>query len=125
MYGVPENLDLSPFVGTTLDAISLSQWQIQFVFSGDPKEMTRVVAVEGYWEMRDAQSLLIDKALEHDERDVYKIHRLLSRTVTETKVDPPKSFSLVFDNGWMLTFVDDSGQYESCHIYVDGSELHI
>jgi len=126
MYGVPEDLDLAPFVGTTLDYISLSSGQIQFIFSGNPwTEKNCVVAVEGYWEMRDGQSVVIDKATENDDRDAFRIHRLLSRTVTETKVNSPESFSLVFDNAWTLTFVDDSDQYESCHVYVGDSEIHI
>jgi hypothetical protein len=86
MYGVPEQLDLAPFIGTTLDHIGVGKFQIQFVFSGDLwTEKDRVVTVEGYWEVRDAQSAVIDKATENNERDVYRIHRLLSRTVTEAR----------------------------------------
>lgn len=126
MYGVPEQLDLAPFVGTTLENISLAKFQIQFIFGGDPWAGKHcVVAVEGYWEMRDAQSALIDKAIPPDERDVYKLHQVLGRTVTATQVKPPESFTLIFDNGWTLTFVDDSPQYESCHVYIGDNEIHI
>ena len=126
MYGVPAQLDLAPFVGATLDNIGLAKCQIQFIFGGDLWTGKKcVVAVEGYWEMRNAQSVLIDKAIPPDERDAYRIHSLLSRTVTDAKVNPPESFTLVFDNGWTLTFVDDSPQYESCHVYVGESEIHI
>jgi hypothetical protein len=126
MHGVPEQLDLTSFIGTTLDHIGLGKHQIQFVFSGDPRtEKDRVITAEGYWEMRDDQSLMIDNATEYDDRDVYRIHRLLSRKVSQTKVNPPESFTLVFDNGWTLTFVDDSSQYESCHIYVCDNEINI
>jgi hypothetical protein len=126
MRGVPEHLDLAPFIGTTLDYIGIGKYQIQFVFGGDPwTEKDRVVTAEGYWEVRDAQSVLIDKATENDDRDVYRIHPLLSHAVTETKVNAPQSFTLVFDNGWTLTFVDDSSQYETCHIYVGDSEINI
>ncbi|MCC6125046.1 MAG: hypothetical protein IT426_08800 [Pirellulales bacterium] len=125
MYGVPEDLDLAPFIGTTLDYIGIGKYEINFVFSGDPHEKDRIVNVGGYWEMRDAQSVLIDKAVEPDERNDYKIHKLLSKTVTDTKVKPPESFSFVFDNGWTLTFVDDSEHYESCHISVGDREIYI
>jgi len=126
MYGIPEKLDLTPFIGTTLDYIGLGKYQIHFVFSGDPrKEKDRVVMAEGYWEMRDSQSVVIDKATDNDDRDNYKIHRLLSLTVAGTKISPPESFTLVFNNGWTLTFVDDSSQYETCHIYFGDSEIHI
>ena len=126
MRGAPEQLDLAPFIGTTLDYIGIGKYQIQFVFSGDPwKGKDRVVTAEGYWEIRDAQSVVIDKAMEHDDRDVYEIHHLLSHTVTETKVNAPESFTLIFDNRWTLTFVDDSSHYETCHVYVGDSEINI
>ncbi len=127
MYGVPEQLDLTPFVGKTLDYIGVGICQLQFVFGGNPyTEKNCVVTVEGYWEVRDGQSVVIDKAAENnDDRDSYRIHRLLSHTVTEAKVNPPRSFTLAFDNGWTLTFVDDSGNYESCHVYFGDREIHI
>jgi len=126
MYGVPEQLDLTPFIGTTLDYIGVAKYQVHFVFGGDPwTEKNRGVTTQGYWEMRDSQSVVIDKATENDDREAFRIHRLLSHRVTEIKVSPPESFTLVFDNGWMLTFVDDSSQYESCHIQVGDREIHI
>jgi hypothetical protein len=126
MYGVSEQLDLTPFVGTTLDYIGISISQVLFLFSGNPwTEKDRSVAAEGYWEMRDNQSVVIDKATENDNRDIYKIHCLLSRTVVKTKINPPESFALVFDNGWTLTFVDDSNGYENHHITMGDIEIHI
>jgi hypothetical protein len=53
MYGVPENLDLTPFLGTTLDFIGVGKYQLQFVFSGDPGTKDRVISAEGYWEIQD------------------------------------------------------------------------
>jgi hypothetical protein len=132
MYGVPAQLDLTPFVGTTLDYIGLGKYQLQFYFTGDPWAGKKyAVTVEGYWEVRDAQSVVIDKAVEidkataNDDRDAYRIHHLLGHTVAETKINPPESFTLVLDNGWTLTFVDDASGYESCHIYIGDSEIHI
>ena len=126
MNGVPDDLDLASFVGTTLDVISVAKYQLSFGFSGDSRtEKDRVIAVEGHWELRDAQSAVIDKATENDHRDVYRIHRLLSHTVAGTKVNPPESFTLVFDNDWTLTFLDNSSQYECCHVYVGDMEIHI
>jgi hypothetical protein len=69
--------------------------------------------------------VVIDKAAENDDRDVYRIHKLLSHAVTDAKIDPLESFTLVFDNGWTLTFVDNLKQYESCHIYIGDNEIHI
>lgn len=125
MYGVPAQLDLTPFVGTTLDQIRFGQFQIHFTFSGEPGTADRGVSVEGYWELRDGQSALIDAAVVNDERDSYKIHRLLGRTVTAIGLNPPKSLTLFFDNGLELTIVDDSDQYECCRISTGTEETHI
>jgi hypothetical protein len=82
MYGVPEQLNLAPLIGTTLDYIGVGKYQLYFVFSGDPwKSKDCRITVQGYWEMRDAGSVVIDKAAENDARDAYRIHRLLSRAV--------------------------------------------
>jgi hypothetical protein len=125
MYGVPEDLDLTPFIGTTLDSLGISAGQIQFVFGGNQWWKNCVVTVEGYWEMRDDQSAVVDKATESGDREAYKIHRLLTHAVKDTKVNPPESFTLTFDNGWTLTFADDSSGYESCHIYIGDGAIHI
>ena len=126
MYGVPEQLNLAPLIGTTLDYIGVGKYQLYFVFSGDPwKSKDCRITVQGYWEMRDAGSVVIDKAAENDARDAYRIHRLLSRAVVGTKINAPESFTIVFDNGWTLTFVDDLSQYESCHVDVGDGEIHI
>jgi hypothetical protein len=124
MHGVPEHLDLTPFIGTTLDHVLICLYTLHFVFEGNPwTEKKYVISVEGCWEVRDAQSVVIDKAAS-GERDAYRIHRLLGHNVAETKVNPPESFTLIFDNGWTLTLVDDS-YYDCCHIRVGDSEIHI
>ena len=126
MNGVPALLDLTPFVSTTLDYITVSRYQITFVFSGDPrKEKDHWITAEGYWEIRDEQSVVVDNAMENDERDVYRFHRLLSCTVTETRVNPPTSFTLTFDNGLSLTFVFNLAGHECCSIETGKGEIHI
>jgi hypothetical protein len=125
MYGVPAQLDLTAFIGTALTGISIGQYQIHFLFSSDVGGGDRGITVEGGWELRDVESALIDKACALDERDVYRIHRLLGRKMTAARVSPPESFTLVFDNGLALTICDDSSEYESCHIFSGTGEVHI
>jgi hypothetical protein len=113
---LPAQLDLTPFVGDALCQIGLGQYQVQFHFCGN-----RNVSVEGRWELRDANSNLIDEAMEHDEREAYKIHRLLGQTVTGVRIEAPRSFTLEFDNGFRLTVIDDSDRYETCQISLGGT----
>lgn len=40
--------------------------------------------------------------------------------VVRFSIDPPRSFTLFFDNGLALTIFDDSEQYESFSVTVDG-----
>jgi hypothetical protein len=63
---------------------------------------------------------IVDRAEEHETRESYRIHRLIDIAVARFSIDPPASFALFFDNGLALTVFDDSEQYESFSINVDG-----
>lgn len=118
MYGVPADLPIQPFVGQDLNQICLGRFQIQLHFSGAGS-----ISVEGRWEIRDAVDNLVDSAEPHENRESYRIHRLIDVPVARFSIDPPRSFTLVFDNGLALTVFDDSEQYESFSIKVDGFRL--
>lgn len=115
MYGVPEDLPLQRFVGEDLNQICLGQYQIQFHFSG-----TGSISVEGQWELRDASGELLDRDQEHPERDCYRIHKIIDLPVTRFTIDAPRSFTLFFDGGYALTVFDDTPQYESFSVHLDG-----
>jgi hypothetical protein len=145
VYGVPTNLDLSGFLHARLDALTIGKHQIIFSFSPcDPfVGRSRSITVESTWEYRTHSGHLVDAACEHADRSAYHVHKLLGRAVSATRLDPPRSISLVFDDGstlteefWKhvgiyayrrdfllklagmppLTIVDDSKQYESFQI---------
>ena len=42
------------------------------------------------------------------------------KKVVSTRLDPPRSFDLVFEDGHVLRFVDDSEQFETLTIYPAG-----
>jgi hypothetical protein len=112
MHGVPPNLDLERFSGSILTQICLGEFQQQFHFA----EPTLSISVEGGWQLSNAASELVDRSLENDVRDAYRVHRLLGRSVVGNVVNAPQSFTLRFDNGWSLTVFDDSRDYESFSI---------
>jgi len=112
MHGVPANLDLERFSGSILTQICLGEFQQQFHFA----EPTLSISVEGGWEVSNAASELVDRSLENDVRDAYRLHRLLGRSVVGHVLNPPHSFTLRFDNGWSLTVFDNSREYESFSI---------
>lgn len=113
MHGVPANLNLASFHGATLEYVGLGQYIMTLSFSGDSRP---VIGIEGDWELRDGAGKVLDQQAEPLERDAYRIHVLLGKTVTASHVDPPRSFSLRFDSGHTLHVFDRSTQYESFSI---------
>ena len=108
MYGVPADLNLELFVGATLIQVALGQFQVQFRFQ--PKGE---IAIEGRWELRDQSGRLVDYAQATADRDAYRVHQLLGRQVTGSRVDAPRSITLEFDSGHQLQVFDSSREYES------------
>jgi hypothetical protein len=111
MYGIPNDLDLSLFVGATLVQIGLGQFDLQFHFHPDGS-----VSIQGHWELIDAEERIIDFAIENAERDAYRIHVLLGQVVVGSQLNPPDSFSLGFANGFTLKVFDNSKEYETISI---------
>ena len=115
MRGVPPDLPLDPFIGRECNQVALGRFQIQFHFSG-----TGSISVESRWELRDLTGNLIDRAQEHAERAPYRIHEILDVPVVRFAIDPPLSLTLFFESGHALTIFDDSDQYESFSVNLDG-----
>jgi hypothetical protein len=113
VYGVPENLDLTGFHGATLIQIGVAEQTLYFVFQPPLPKLLHSIMVEGSWEVRDSDGAIVDRVQEHASREVYRIHKLLSRDVVGSVVDAPGSFTLRFDSGHQLQVFDDSKQYES------------
>src|SRR5262249_33502914 len=112
MHGVPKNLNLDRFHGATLVQIALGEFQVQFVFSKPDLN----ISVEGDWAIRNPAAEIVDRSVPNEQRDSFKVHRLLGRSIASSEVDPPHSFTLRVDNGWILSVFDDSREYESFSI---------
>lgn len=110
MYGVPANLDLRPFQGDHLMQVCIGSHDLQFRFGAGG-----VISAWGRWELRDAAGTLLDQAVEDPAaRECYRIHVLLMAVVVRYRIDPPRAFTLFFDNGTTPTVFDDSDRCESC-----------
>jgi hypothetical protein len=114
MHGVPADLPIQPFVAREPNQICLGRFQIQLHFDG-----TGSIHVEGRWELRDGAGDLVDAQEEHESKESYRIHRVIDVPVTRFSIDPPRSFTLYFDNDLQLTVFDDSEQYESFSIHLE------
>src|SRR5438067_2138352 len=116
MFGVPANLDLSQLKGKYLSHIQMAQFDLQFVFEGGIR-----ICVQGDWQLREPSGELIDWGVDPPaSREFYRVHLLLDKTVTNFTVDPPRSFTLYFDDGLSLTVFDSFQQFESFQIWPAG-----
>ena len=119
MYGVTNDIDLSSFMGARLDQIGLGLHHLQFHF--DP---TCSICVEGEWELIGSDGVTIDRSLNENQkpsdRKEYRLHYCLGRVVVKTAVEPPKSISLTFEEGFVLRIIDNSTHYESFQIEPGG-----
>ena len=122
MYGVPADLDLAPFVGSSLLQIGLGQFQIQLHFAGTGGTSIGSISIEAHWELYRRDGTLLDRAVEHFERECYRIHVLLGLDVSAFSLASPQSFTLSFASGHRLTVFDDSPQYESFAIHLLGRQ---
>jgi len=113
VFGVPADLDLSPFQGAVLEQIALGPYMIQFRFAGDPEGF---ISVEGDWELVSPDGQVLDHQQPPGERTCYRLHVLLNREVVGFEVLPPEEFSLTFDSGHRLRIFDHSREYESFSI---------
>jgi hypothetical protein len=115
MHGIPADLPLRSFVGLEINMVGLGRFQTQFHCAGAGS-----IFVEGRWELRDAAGSVIDCQQDHDSRAAYRIHEILDVPIVRYEVDPPRSFTIVFENDLRLSVFDDSPQYESFSIHLDG-----
>ena len=122
MYGVPADLDLTPFKGMDLNQICLGAFDLQFHFSSGPSSGPSIT-VEGSWRLTDANGDTLDESdgpvglpPGNRSRGHWRLRELLTDNVQSGEVDPPRSFSLTFASGRRLTIFDDSDQYETFSI---------
>ncbi len=129
MYGVPADLDLTPFIGAYLTQICLGPFDLNFRFSSGTSSGI-AISVEGSWSLTDANGNILDEsdgrvgeAPGNRSRGGWRLRDLLADTVESGQVDPPRSFSLSFASGRNLTIFDDDDQYESFSI--QPGDIHV
>jgi hypothetical protein len=115
MYGVPADLPLKPFVGLEFNQVALGRYQTQFHCAGAGR-----IFVEGRWELRTAAGEIVDAKADHYARDAYRLHKIIDVRISGFEVDPPRSFTIIFQDGYRLSVFDDDPQYEAFSIHLDG-----
>src|SRR5262245_28239061 len=115
MYGVTSDLPVKAFVGKEFNQIALGRFQVQFHSSG-----TGSIFVEGRWELRNSKGEVEDAWVEHATRQSFRLHTIIDVPIVSYELEPPRSFTFTFQNGLRLTVFDDTPQYESFSIHLNG-----
>jgi hypothetical protein len=119
VYGVPSDLDLTPFLGARLINVCLGLANTLFVFEMSALDYAKV-NVEGRWEAVDPDGRVLGGRSRpegnHRLEATLALTDLLGRLVEASALDPPRSFELRLSGGVGLRFYDDSDEFESMTI---------
>ena len=110
MYSFPEDLDLSHLIGG--EVIEISKVPYNLAIHLDPENL---INISGAWRLTDQSGKIIDEGDEQQNKEYYKIHRLLGKKLTATIVLNPTTLEIIFDSEWKLEIFDEE-EGESCHI---------
>jgi len=127
MGGVPLDLPLDGFVGCSITSIRINMAIILLYFSHEERErLEEGLDIEGGWELKDGSNNVIDYDPLRSDRteggvcatrhEAYRLQRLFMKKVTRYSIDPPRSFTLYFEDDYKLTVYDDSEKYESFNV---------
>jgi hypothetical protein len=112
MYNFPADLDLSHLIGCEVVEISFVPYNIFIRL-----EPANHINMIGAWKIIDSKGNLIDEGnVQGDQKESYRVHKLLSLKIKAYKITSPTILSIIFDNDWVLEIIDDSDQYETCAI---------
>lgn len=111
MYKFPDDLDLSHLTGCEVVQVSHAPYNLLFSLEPDNR-----INIEGRWRILDSEGAVVDQGYEQEQKDSYETHRLLGQKIRKCVVVNPSTLHVQFENGWMLEILEDSDQYESCHI---------
>jgi hypothetical protein len=121
MYAIPEDFDVTIFVGKTLEQVSFTTNTLTFSFDDDVG-----IAVESeVWHAgHDDQG---DRWLERSPIPVKqsKLMYLLGSSIASVAVDGRATLVLQFANGHTLRCVEDTDQYECYHLRIGDDEIHV
>ncbi len=113
MYGVRKDLDLAPFVGSTLNQVAIGPHDLQLHFDrADPADGSASLSIWGRFEVRDRDGSILEAGTPSDTRTRY-LQDLVGTVVSSATAEPPSAIVLAFRSGRSVRVVDDTDQYES------------
>src|SRR5262245_9846338 len=122
MYRLPKNIDLSFFVGKTLNSVAFAVNVIHLIF--DDGVRVNIESTFQYQQKHEQDHHLLGTM-----QSVYKIQssglmQLAGQIVVAASGTEDGTLSLIFENGHMLHCFDDLEGYE-CYNFTDGKQLWV
>ncbi len=121
MYGLPEDLDLSFFIGKRLDTITFAEFVMHFNFEGN-------VSVTLESSFQHQRRLDVEKHWFGVQQSVPVAHsgvmQLVGRSVLSATGDKEGTLTLTFDDGQVLCLFEERKPYESYQI-TEGENLYV
>ncbi len=113
MYGVPSDVDLSPFVGATLIQVCIGPHDLQLHFArARVEDGSASVSIWSRFVLLDADGKVVEEGSPSDVR-TRSIPDLLNVGVVAAHRVDEAAVAFVFESGHELRVIDDSDQYES------------
>jgi hypothetical protein len=117
VYKLPADLDLTMFVGRTVDALTFTENTVHFVLSGDD-DLSITVEGETLHEL-EAGGIYSETVPATETRLV----QLLGRTVTRASSEGDVTLRLEFEGGHTVRIIGESDLYEMYRITFGSREI--
>ena len=119
MYGLPEDLDRSAFVGKRLDSVVFHEFMVSLSFEGYvgvsvSSNYSYSIGDGGTEETEDAESVTASSLM-----------RVVARTVVSTEATRDGTLTLRFVEGGVFRCYDDRSNYECYTITMGGKEIDV
>lgn len=119
MHRFSKSLDLAPLCGLEVIQVGIGQNEVIFCFHPEG-----AIRLEGAWILKDEHGAVIDRSMEHADRDAWRVHKVLGRKIAKCVVRDDRHLDIFFD-GAVLEIEDDSDHYETFAIEHSALKLYV
>jgi hypothetical protein len=82
------------------------------------------ITIEGHWLLKDERGVIIDRSIEHADRNSWSIPKILGKNISKCEVKDDRHL-VIFFGGLELQIEDSSDQYESFTVEHAGLKLYV
>lgn len=91
MHRLPKSLDLTPLCGLEVIQVIIGQNEVILLFHPEG-----VIRLEGAWILKDEDGAVIDRSMEHADRDAWRVHKVLGRKIMQCVVRDERYLDVFF-----------------------------